>query len=518
MRPQHAHTCTKGWFSVPLSPHVVALSLAATPALGFPWWLRATHWINVLFIGLLMRSGIQILSSFPRLYWGYQSVPGHEWLTLTRKTIPKDRLWITLEQETNAPGWLAQPGGKHLGLGRHWHFASVLFWTLNGVIYVVLLFATGEWRRLIPTSWSIFPQAWQTFVTYVTLHLPPASASHPYDPLQQLTYAAVVFLLAPFLLVTGAAQSPAIAGRFPRYERVFGGRQTARSLHFLGLLAFVAFTIVHTALVIYTGPGKNLNKIVLGEGINRPGLAIALAVLIIVVIVAFYIATTWTSLRRPDAVYAALGALVHPPLRWLAHHASSRQRYDRADVSPEFLVNGWPPESSAYRLTQALGFADYHLEVSGLVEHPVCLSFAQLRALPQAEQITLHHCIQGWSSVGAWRGVAFSDMLRLWAPTPRAKYAVFWSYSHDTSGRPYYEVIDLETLRHPQTLLAYQLNGEDLSVAHGAPLRLRVETLLGFKMVKWIQRIEFVESYANIRDGRGGSREDNKFYEVEASV
>jgi DMSO/TMAO reductase YedYZ molybdopterin-dependent catalytic subunit len=79
-------------------------------------------------------------------------------------------------------------------------------------------------------------------------------------------------------------------------------------------------------------------------------------------------------------------------------------------------------------------------------------------------------------------------------------------------------VIDLATLRHPQTLLAYQLNDIDLTVEHGAPLRLRAETLLGFKMVKWIERIEFVEEYASIRGGQGGSREDNKEYEVEASI
>jgi len=144
--------------------------------LGFPLWLRATHWINVLFLGLLVRAGIQILGAYPRLYWQDSSTPGKEWLKFTRKPIPKDRLWISLEQETDVPAVLGQPGGNNLGLGRHWHFFAVLFWILNGVVYVVLLFVTGEWSRLIPTSWSIFPAAWQTFLTYATFHLPPASA------------------------------------------------------------------------------------------------------------------------------------------------------------------------------------------------------------------------------------------------------------------------------------------------------------------------------------------------------
>lgn len=486
--------------------------------LGFPLWLRTAHWINVLFIGLLMRSGIQILSSYPRLYWGNHSVPGREWLKLTHKNIPSDRHWITLEQETEAPSWLAQPGGKHLGLGRHWHFASIMFWVLNGVVYVILLFATGEWRRLIPTSWSIIPAAWQTAITYATFHLPPASASHPYDPLQQLSYAAVVFLLGPFLILTGAAQSPAVAGRFPWFEGLFFGRQTARSLHFLGLLAFIAFTLVHTALVVITGLGKNLNSIVLGGQPGADVTAIVLGISIIVFCLLVYAVTSWVSLRQPRGVYSLLSALVHPSMRWMARHAVSRQHYQRADVSPFFPVNGDSPKSPEYALTQAFGFADYHLEIAGLVQHPLQLSYAQLRRLPPSEQTTLHHCIQGWSAVGSWRGVAFAEILKLCEPLPQARYVVLWSYSLDTTHRPYYEAIELATLRHPQALLAYQLNGEDLSVEHGAPLRLRVETLLGFKMVKWIKRIEFVESYAQIREGQGGSREDNKEYEVEASI
>lgn len=500
---------------------VVVASLAgalAKAGLGFPAWLRAAHWINVFFIGLLARSGIQILSSYPRLSWGDTSNPGHEWLRLTHKPIPRDRMWITLEQETKAPTWLAQPGGKHLGLGRHWHFAAVIFWTLNGVIYVALLFLTGEWRRLIPTSWSVIPAAWQTFLTYATFHLPPDSVFKPYDPLQQLTYAAVVFLLGPFLIATGAAQSPSVAASFPWYERLFGGRQTARSLHFLGLLAVIAFTILHTALVIITGASKNLGDIMLGQHTTDHTLAIVSAIVLIAAILLIYGLTTWGSLRAPRLAQHALGAFVHPPLRLLGKRATSRQRYTRADISPVFLVNGEPPKSAEYELMKALGYADYHLEIGGLVEQPLRLSYAELRDLPHKRQITLHHCIQGWSGVAEWGGVSWEMIIKRARPLANARYAVFWSLSEDTSGRPFYEAIDLDLLRHPQTLLAYEMNGHDLTVPHGAPLRLRAETQLGFKMVKWIARIEFVEDYANIREGQGGSREDNKQYEVYASA
>src|SRR5690349_1551333 len=192
---------------------------------SFPWWLRASHWINAFFIGYLIRAGIQILGSYPRLYWNDDSAPGHEWLKLTRRKIPTNRVWTSLEQELNVPSWLGHPGGNNLGLGRIWHFFIVIFWILNGVVYIALLILSGEWTRLVPTDWSIFPRAWETFLTYATFQLPPASEFQPYDALQQLTYFAVVFLLGPFLIATGAAQSPAIAARFPWYLKIFGGRQ-----------------------------------------------------------------------------------------------------------------------------------------------------------------------------------------------------------------------------------------------------------------------------------------------------
>src|SRR5512142_1292668 len=133
-------------------------------ASGFPAWIRVTHWLNFLFIGFLIRAGIQILAAYPRLYWNDHCTPGTEWLKLTRQQIPRDRPWISLQQETSISSWLGQPGGNSLGLGRHWHFFAVIFWVLNGLAYVVLLFATGHWRRLVPTSWAIIPQSAHTLL------------------------------------------------------------------------------------------------------------------------------------------------------------------------------------------------------------------------------------------------------------------------------------------------------------------------------------------------------------------
>ncbi len=480
----------------------------------FPVWLRATHWINVFFIGFLIRAGIQILASYPRLYWRDNSHPGAEWIRFTRKKLPTDRLWTTLEQEEEVSPVIAQPGGSNLGLGRHWHFFAAIFWILNGLVYLVLLFASGQWSRLVPMSWQIIPNAWQTVLYYLHWQLAPQSLYlGVYDPLQQLAYFAVVFLLAPFLIVTAAAQSPAIEAQFAWYPKLFGGRQSARSLHFLGLIAFLGFILVHTFMVFVTGPAHNFGDIIFGQHETGGGAAIAIGLAIIVAIFAIYALTSWISLRRPRIVQLFLSAFIRPPMVLLSRHTESKQRFGREDISEFFIVNGQPPKSAEYLRLLWGDFADYTVEIGGLVERPLRLTLDDLRAMPQHTQITRHNCIQGWTSVGEWTGVHLKDIVELCRPLANAHYIVFHSYSLDTSGREYYESIRLDLASHPQTILAYEMNGHPLPLAHGAPLRLRVETQLGFKMVKWIKRIELVEDFRSVREGLGGSREENKFYE-----
>jgi len=485
----------------------------------FPWWLNATHWINAFFIGYLIRSGIQILGSYPRLYWNDHNLPSHEWLRLTRRKIPTNRVWTSLEQELDVPSWLGHPGGNNLGLGRIWHFFIVIFWILNGVAYIALLILSGEWTRLVPTDWSIFPRAWETFLTYATFHLPPASEFQPYDALQQLSYFAVVFLLGPFLIATGAAQSPAIAARFPWYLKIFGGRQAARSLHFLGLLAFVAFIAVHTLLVVVTGAGKSFALIFFGQAsATYEQLALFLVPLLILLIFAIYGVTAWYTLRQPRRVQQAFGRLLNPVVHQLLGHARSRQEYEPQDISPYFILNGAPPTDATYTQLAEANYADWRLEVTGLVDKSLLLSLDGVRALPRRRQITKHHCIQGWTGIAQWEGASLRDVLALAKPLPEARYAVFWSYAAGTDGKPYYEALTLEQATHEQTILAYRMNDQPLSVEHGAPLRLRCETVLGYKMVKWLYRIELVADFRTLGEGQGGSREDNRYYEPEAGI
>ncbi|MGB7867011.1 MAG: cytochrome b/b6 domain-containing protein, partial [Mycobacterium sp.] len=155
----------------------------------YPVWLRVDHWLNLLFVTLIIRSGIEILATHPKLYWNDDSRPGSEWARFTRKVMPKNKLYDTLDEEEDYSPFISLPGHAQLGLGRHWHFFAVIGWILVGLSYYILLFATGQWHRYWPASWSIFPEAWNDIVTYMTFNLPPLLPGEPLDAMQKLAYA-----------------------------------------------------------------------------------------------------------------------------------------------------------------------------------------------------------------------------------------------------------------------------------------------------------------------------------------
>jgi DMSO/TMAO reductase YedYZ molybdopterin-dependent catalytic subunit len=188
---------------------------------------------------------------------------------------------------------------------------------------------------------------------------------------------------------------------------------------------------------------------------------------------------------------------------------SLAREYAESDIAPRFRPNGTTyPDGDEYRALAADGFAGYRLTVGGLVERPLELSLADLRALPARAQITRHDCVEGWSCIGKWKGVQLARLLEAAQLKPAARFILFRCFdelepSTDGSGR-YYETHSLEDAYHPQTLLAYELNDEPLPIANGAPLRLRTERTLGYKMAKYLMRIEAIAGFADLGRGRGG--------------
>jgi DMSO/TMAO reductase YedYZ molybdopterin-dependent catalytic subunit len=208
---------------------------------------------------------------------------------------------------------------------------------------------------------------------------------------------------------------------------------------------------------------------------------------------------------------------------WLSYHthrligsAALAREYDASEMSPFFRTNGnTRPRSPDYQRHAAQGFANWRLRIDGLVDAPASLSLTELRAMPSRTQITRHDCVEGWSAIGKWTGVPLAELLRRVEPKPAARYAVFRcadTYEETSDGTGvYYESIDMVDAWHPQTILAYAMNGADLPVAHGAPLRLRVERQLGYKHAKYVMRVELVDSFARIGRGNGGFWEDRGY-------
>ena len=191
--------------------------------------------------------------------------------------------------------------------------------------------------------------------------------------------------------------------------------------------------------------------------------------------------------------------------------------YPESMISAAFRANGSTSvDDEHYQALAKKGFAVWHLKVDGLVEKPLSLSLKDLRAMPSRTQVTRHDCVEGWSCIGKWQGVPLAAVLDDAKPKADAKYLVFHcadSLEEDDAGKPvpFYGTIDLTDARHPQTILAYDMNDKPLPVPYGAPLRLRLERQLGYKMSKYIMRIEAVADFANIGDGKGGYWEDRGY-------
>jgi len=203
----------------------------------------------------------------------------------------------------------------------------------------------------------------------------------------------------------------------------------------------------------------------------------------------------------PDhgGLYGAGETLTYASHRLLTARGSLAREFRPDQISKVAPVNGPPPQAFDYQQLLRRGFTNWQLGIDGLVARPSSFSLAELRRLPVSRQITHQACEEGWSFIAEWTGVPLSHVLNLVGADARAKYVVFYAYDDD------WESIDMADAWHPQTLLAYGMNGADLPAGHGAPLRLRLPRQLGYKSIKYLAQITVVDSLKEVGDGTGSS-------------
>jgi DMSO/TMAO reductase YedYZ molybdopterin-dependent catalytic subunit/thiosulfate reductase cytochrome b subunit len=483
---------------------------------GFPAWLGWQHFLNAFFLIFIIRSGITILADHPRLYLTRHSTPGKDWFRI-QKPIPTDPLYTAKQDSITLPDGVGLPGRRHsIGLARWWHLGIDTLWLLNGIIFMVLIFVTGQWMRLVPMSWDVIPNSISVAIQYLSLDWPIENGWVNYNSLQLIAYFITVFIAAPAALITGLGMSPALSTRFRWVSSIFS-IQIARTLHFLVLCWFIMFIVVHVALVLTTGALRNLNHMYSARD-DDSWVGFWIFAASMAVMIAAWVAATPLTYRFPRKVQKVGYALIGPAQKMFEHIDAKPGQYSEKDISPYFWHNGKYPETEEYKTLQARDFADYRLRINGLVDNPVELSLDELRSLAYHEQITQHFCIQGWSGIAKWGGVSMSTILELAKPKPEAKWVIFYSFALGPDGGIYYDAQPIEQMTYPLTMLAYEMNDDDLSFGHGAPLRLRNEVQLGFKLVKWIKGIEFVEHFSEVGGGHGGYNNDHEFFGYRQSI
>lgn len=223
---------------------------------------RVLHWLNALCVFLVLMSGLQIFNAHPRLYWGeYGANTDTPFIQISHRT-PGEKAF---------PAWATIPGWQDLAGGRRWHFFFAWLLVFNSALYLLVSFANGHVRRdLMPRRAELAPrQIARDFWNHLRLRFPAGEAARHYNVLQKLAYLGVIFVLAPMMLLTGLTMSPGINAAAPWLLDLFGGRQSARTLHFLTAMLIAAFILVHLVMVLLAGPVNELRSMITGRYVLR---------------------------------------------------------------------------------------------------------------------------------------------------------------------------------------------------------------------------------------------------------
>jgi thiosulfate reductase cytochrome b subunit len=249
--------------------------------------VRVMHWINVVCLVILVMSGLGIFNGWPALYWGVRTRFAHPLLALYATQDAAGRWigmtylfghnfvttgWLGLSPGAHGqlvvrgfPAWATIPGALSLALSRRWHFFFAWIFVLNGLAYALHALSSGHLRRDLVPTWRQLRHIGRSLRDHARLRFPKGEEARHYNVLQKLSYLAVVFGLGPLMLASGLAMSPWLDAAYPQLLDVFGGRQSARTIHFLGALALVAFAVLHILMVLLSGPWNNMRAMITGR-------------------------------------------------------------------------------------------------------------------------------------------------------------------------------------------------------------------------------------------------------------
>lgn len=274
-----------------VSPRETTKSAAAPPARQRVYrhtlLVRVCHWVNVVCLTALLMSGLQIFNAHPALYWGDRSNFDHPWLSMSAGQDDNGDLvgitnilghWFNTTgvlglskdsdgapAERGFPSWATLPGSQWLAMGRRWHFFFAWLFVINAAIYVAYTLLAGHLRRdLLPTGRDL-AHIGRSLWDHLRLRFPKGEEAKRYNVLQKLAYLVAVFVLGPLIVLAGLTLSPRLDASFPILLDIFGGRQSARSIHFLCAAALLAFVIIHVVMVLISGVWNNLRSMITGQ-------------------------------------------------------------------------------------------------------------------------------------------------------------------------------------------------------------------------------------------------------------
>ena len=248
---------------------------------------RLTHWVNVLAVSLLLMSGLQIFNAHPALYWGQKTTFAQPWVSMTAEPRGDKTIGVTkigsLRLETTGvlgysgkagaleprgfPAWTTIPSYRDLAAGRRWHFFLAWLFVINGLVYWIMSLINGHTRKdMLPTTAELAPRkVWHEIVTHAKLQFPRGEEARHYNILQKGAYLAATALLLPLMVGTGLTMSPAFNAAAPWLLDLFGGRQSARTIHFITAALVVAFIVVHLVMVVASGTWNNMRSMITGR-------------------------------------------------------------------------------------------------------------------------------------------------------------------------------------------------------------------------------------------------------------